>query len=221
MFCARLSLYLHVMQRKSSPACKKFSHRVICFFFVQKQRAEAVTASLFIFLLKIQPYENSETDKKRPVAGSYKQAIEGRHNRAVEKISELTGGTGNLSDFADGYLYFGLHKENGHWVFREWAPNANAIYLIGNFSNWKERPEYRLLAIGRGVWEIKLPLDTLHHLDFYKLSVHWPEDKENAFRLGPRESCKTRNIYLLGTNLGSRKAFRFFKKAVSPQTSRC
>ena len=112
--------------------------------------------------------------KNDPWLAPYKQAIEGRHNRAVEKISELTGGTGNLSDFADGYLYFGLHKENGHWVFREWAPNANAIYLIGNFSNWKERPEYRLLAIGRGVWEIKLPLDTLHHLDFYKLSVHWP-----------------------------------------------
>ena len=101
--------------------------------------------------------------KNDPWLAPYKQAIEGRHNRAVEKISELTGGTGNLSDFADGYLYFGLHKENGHWVFREWAPNANAIYLIGNFSNWKERPEYRLLAIGRGVWEIKLPLDTLHH----------------------------------------------------------
>ena len=98
--------------------------------------------------------------KNDPWLAPYKQAIEGRHNRAVEKISELTGGTGNLSDFADGYLYFGLHKENGHWVFREWAPNANAIYLIGNFSNWKERPEYRLLAIGRGVWEIKLPLDT-------------------------------------------------------------
>ena len=112
--------------------------------------------------------------KNDPWLAPYKQAIEGRHNRAVEKISELTGGTGNLSDFADGYLYFGLHKENGHWVFREWAPNANAIYLIGNFSNWKERPEYRLLAIGRGVWEIKLPLDTLHHLDFYKLSLHWP-----------------------------------------------
>ena len=48
--------------------------------------------------------------KNDPWLAPYKQAIEGRHNRAVEKISELTGGTGNLSDFADGYLYFGLHK---------------------------------------------------------------------------------------------------------------
>ena len=72
--------------------------------------------------------------KNDPWLAPYKQAIEGRHNRAVEKISELTGGTGNLSDFADGYLYFGLHKENGHWVFREWAPNANAgKYLFFKF----------------------------------------------------------------------------------------
>ena len=48
--------------------------------------------------------------KNDPWLAPYKQAIEGRHNRAVEKISELTGGTGNLSDFADGFLYFVLNK---------------------------------------------------------------------------------------------------------------
>ena len=148
--------------------------------------------------------------KNDPWLAPYKQAIEGRHNRAVEKISELTGGTGNLSDFADGYLYFGLHKENGHWVFREWAPNANAIYLIGNFSNWKERPEYRLLAIGRGVWEIKLPLDTLHHLDFYKLSVHWPGGQGERI---PRESCKTPKHISSRHKFGIPKSLSFFQKS--------
>ena len=153
--------------------------------------------------------------KNDPWLAPYKQAIEGRHNRAVEKISELTGGTGNLSDFADGYLYFGLHKENGHWVFREWAPNANAIYLIGNFSNWKERPEYRLLAIGRGVWEIKPPLDTLHLRLLQTIRTLARRTRRTHSGMG-HESCARPNIYLLGTNLGSRKAFRFFKKAVSP-----
>jgi hypothetical protein len=28
-----------------------------------------------------------------------------------------------LSDFADGYDYYGLHKVKDGWVFREWAPN--------------------------------------------------------------------------------------------------
>ena len=31
--------------------------------------------------------------KNDPWLAPYKQAIEGRHNRAVEKISEITGGT--------------------------------------------------------------------------------------------------------------------------------
>ena len=155
--------------------------------------------------------------KNDPWLAPYKQAIEGRHNRAVEKISELTGGTGNLSDFADGYLYFGLHKENGHWVFREWAPNANAIYLIGNFSNWKERPEYRLLAIGRGVWEIKLPLDTLHHLDFYKLSVHWPGGQGERIPAWATRVVQDPETYIFSAQIWDpEKPFVFSKKAVSP-----
>ena len=42
-----------------------------------------------------------------------------------------------LQDFATGHLYFGLHKEKNFWVFREWAPNAIEVYLVGDFSNWE------------------------------------------------------------------------------------
>ena len=40
----------------------------------------------------------------------YSAAIEGRHQHALDKELELTGGKGTLSDFATGYLYFGLHR---------------------------------------------------------------------------------------------------------------
>ena len=63
----------------------------------------------------------------------YSAAIEGRHQHALDKELELTGGKGTLSDFATGYLYFGLHRTRRGWVFREWAPNAKEIYLIGDF----------------------------------------------------------------------------------------
>ena len=33
----------------------------------------------------------------------------------------------SLSDFAVGYLYFGLNKTESGWVFREWAPGATKI----------------------------------------------------------------------------------------------
>ena len=39
-------------------------------------------------------------------------AIEGRHQHVLDKISELTaGGKQQLTDFATGHLYFGLHRE--------------------------------------------------------------------------------------------------------------
>ena len=104
----------------------------------------------------------------------FEEAINGRYRYALGKKSELTnGGKQSLSDFATGYLYFGLHKTGKVWVFREWAPNATQIYLIGTFSNWKEDQAYAMTRLENGNWEIELPADVLHHGDLYKLIVHW------------------------------------------------
>lgn len=104
----------------------------------------------------------------------YATAIEGRHRRVIDKIRELTGGENSLLDFANGYLYFGLHKEKNSWVFREWAPNARKIVLVGDFNNWTELQEYEMHPAGNtGNWEITLPSDALHHGDLYKMKVYW------------------------------------------------
>ena len=104
----------------------------------------------------------------------YNDAIQGRHDAVLHKIDELTGGKTSLSDFADGHLYFGLHKTARQWVFREWAPNATKIYLVGDFNGWKESEKYRLCPVGdSGNWELKLPLKAMKHLDLYKMKVYW------------------------------------------------
>lgn len=104
----------------------------------------------------------------------FEEAINGRYRYVLGKKSELTnGGKQSLSDFATGYLYFGLHKTSKGWVFREWAPNATQIYLIGTFSNWKEDQAYAMTRLENGNWEMELPADVLHHGDLYKLIVHW------------------------------------------------
>lgn len=109
-----------------------------------------------------------------PSLKPYRSAISGRHNYALERESELLG-TDNrtLSDFASGYLYFGLHKVKRSWIFREWAPNATAIYLIGNFSDWKPKEKYRLTRLDNDIWEIKVSDRVLRHQDLYKLYVEW------------------------------------------------
>ena len=89
----------------------------------------------------------------------------------VEK--KLTNNEQSLADFATGYLYFGLHHTDSGWVFREWAPNASAIYLVGDFNDWKCVPQYQLKRINNGIWEIFLPEDALQHQQLYKLWIEW------------------------------------------------
>ncbi len=105
----------------------------------------------------------------------YADAINGRHQSALDKIAELTdNGAKTLSEFATGYLYFGLHKDGKNWIIREWAPNATAIYLIGDFNGWKEEGHYAFSKVGdTGNWELVLPEKALKHGDLYKMSVHW------------------------------------------------
>lgn len=98
-----------------------------------------------------------------------------RLKAAEAKEKELTAGK-SLSDFACGYLYFGLHRTENGWVIREWAPNATHIYLVGTFNNWTEQADYAFRLVGDGVWELSLPLEAMSHGDLYALHVHWSLD---------------------------------------------
>ncbi|MFV0505426.1 MAG: alpha amylase C-terminal domain-containing protein [Bacteroidales bacterium] len=79
----------------------------------------------------------------------------------------------NLSSFANGHLWFGLHETASGWIIRDWAPNATAIYLVGSFNNWTASEEYRLNHIGNESWELKLPKESLKHNDLYAFEMHW------------------------------------------------
>ena len=112
--------------------------------------------------------------KNDPWLEPYTPAIDGRHKYYLKRLSNLTNnGTSTLSDFATGYLYFGLHKTKEGWVFREWAPNATEIFLIGTFNQWEKQEAYRLKRIENGVWELNLPHNQINHEDLYKLHINW------------------------------------------------
>ena len=106
----------------------------------------------------------------------FSPAIEGRYQNVLSKELELTnGGKTTLSEFASGHLYFGLHRSRKGWTFREWAPNATDIYLVGDFNNWQAMPAYRMKKVKRsnGVWEIELKPDAMKHGDLFKLKIKW------------------------------------------------
>ena len=110
--------------------------------------------------------------KDDPWLEPYSDAINGRFNYASEREAALTGGV-SLSEFANGHHYFGLHQTSTGWIFREWAPNATAICLIGDFNDWTKKDGFWLEKRGNGVWELMLPAETLKHGQLYKMVVEW------------------------------------------------
>ena len=78
---------------------------------------------------------------------------------------------GNPASAANGYMYFGFHRTEEGWVFREWLPGADAVWLYGDFNNWSEYT-HPLENIGNGIWEIKLKgKNALKHGQYIKLLV--------------------------------------------------
>ncbi len=104
----------------------------------------------------------------------FRGAIDARHARILSE-KERIAGDGLLSEGVNNHLYYGLHREaDGGWVFREWAPNASKMYLIGDFNNWKRTEGYALKPVGQGNWELRLPAMFLRHGQLYKLWMEWP-----------------------------------------------
>jgi 1,4-alpha-glucan branching enzyme len=111
--------------------------------------------------------------KSDPYLEPYASALQGRYDYFLDVENRITNGTQSLSDFATGYMYFGLHRYADGWVFREWAPNATAIYLVGDFNKWQKRPEYRLNRLKGDNWEVRLSNHAIANSQHYKLLIEW------------------------------------------------
>jgi len=93
----------------------------------------------------------------------YKADIELRMANYARKRQELVGEDGSLRDFANAHEYFGFHKTNNGWYYREWAPGADEVYLTGDMNGWKWL-ELKLERLENGIFEIFLPgTDTLYN----------------------------------------------------------
>ena len=151
----------------------------------------------------------------------YAKAIEGRYNYFLHKEKELTrNGETSLYDFASGHLYFGLHATPAGWVFREWAPGASEIYLIGDFNGWQEREEYRLQRIENGVFEINLPQGALHHKDLYKLKIHWNNGSGERIPAWARRVVQDEKTYIFSAQVWRpEQPYQFKVKSFVPNTS--
>ena len=105
------------------------------------------------------------------------EEMNARYARYKAKIDEIEASNGSITDYANGYRYFGWQWDDvlDGWWFREWLPAAHDVYLFGDFNNW-QRTELRLKRDWNGVWSIFLPAamyrDRLTHGSLYKIHVH-------------------------------------------------
>lgn len=103
----------------------------------------------------------------------HKAVIEERISYCLERKEVIAGST-PLIEFANGHHWYGLHHSGEGWIFREHAPNAAAITLVGTFSNWVKDERYALHRTGAGDWEALFSHEMFSHGDLYKMAVEWP-----------------------------------------------
>jgi 1,4-alpha-glucan branching enzyme len=140
----------------------------------------------------------------------FSDQIRHRLKHIEETEHRLTQDKTSIAEFASGHEYFGLHFQTGEWVFREWAPNATEIYLIGDITKWQESKEFKLKKINDvGVWEIHLSPDKLKHNDLYRLRIHWTGGE------GDRIPAYTRRV------IQDHKTLIFNAQVWSPPKSYC
>ena len=84
----------------------------------------------------------------KPFAGD----IQLRMDRYYGKCRQLIPEGQTIKDFANAHNYYGFHQLPEGWVYREWAPAADQLYLSGDFNDWHwtETPMNRL---DNGNWE--------------------------------------------------------------------
>lgn len=122
----------------------------------------------------------------------FADALRRRHTHYERALAQVEAADGTLADFSCRHHYLGFNRgeldgEPGVW-YREWAPHAIAVSLIGEFNNW-DRMTHQLRRDREGVWSVFLPdsecAATLTHGSRVKVHIHssaqGPRDRMPAY----------------------------------------
>ncbi|MCX6380898.1 MAG: alpha-amylase family glycosyl hydrolase [Armatimonadetes bacterium] len=87
-------------------------------------------------------------------------ALKARYQHYLNRKAMLEEHGGLLGQISQGHHYFGLNRGEGYGTqgvwYREWAPEANYLALIGDFNSW-DRGANPLTRDEWGVWSLFLP----------------------------------------------------------------
>ncbi|KAL6754518.1 starch branching enzyme [Haematococcus lacustris] len=92
--------------------------------------------------------------KVDPDLKAHSEHLNYRWQQYTKTKDAIVQAEGSLAAFAQGHKKMGIVREGGVTTVREWAPAAQAVSLIGDFSGWKE---VGMKKDQWGVWEVTLP----------------------------------------------------------------
>ena len=98
-------------------------------------------------------YRITEID---PYLTPFSEDLELRMSSYKHKRQELLQDANDLDSFANAHQYFGFHRLEDSWVYREWAPAAEALYLTGDFNGW-DMFACPMTKLEHGIFEVILP----------------------------------------------------------------
>ena len=153
----------------------------------------------------------------------YQEDVKRRYQRFEDTLNSIHDRYGSLQEFANKHEYLGFNydsKKKG-WYYREWAPAAKALFLVGDFNDWN-RDSHSLTKDNNGVWEIFLAdvkgESVLKHESLVKVNVvsdSGSEDKIPAFIKRVVQNEETHAFS--GQIWNPEKGFKWKKKKFIPQ----
>ena len=144
-----------------------------------------------------------------PWIKDYKNDINLRMDEYKKQKDRLLKKGEKLKDFSNAHNYYGFHKVKTGWIYREWAPNAKGLYLIGDFNNW-DRHSHPLKKINDGDWEIFIKgIRTIPHKSRVKVMVDYGESFQDRIPLFARRVERDKNLDFSAIIENPRKKFKW------------
>ena len=107
--------------------------------------------------------------ERDPLLEPYRADLELRMQLYKNMKKRLVAKGKTIVDFAEGNDYYGFHKTKAGWIYREWAPAAEAMALIGDFNHWDRYANPMRRINDNGDWETEVA--DLPHGSFVKVQV--------------------------------------------------
>ena len=130
--------------------------------------------------------------KDDPWLEPYQQEIEERRNRFESTLEWIRNEYGSLHKYASFHQYLGFHfdKNKNGWYYREWAPAADQLFLVGDFNAWNQE-SHPMLKKGDGIWEIFISKEKIEHGQNIKVLIH--SNGHSRLRISPYITRATQN----------------------------